>query len=217
MTQRKLYIYTAIWTVMGFTGLCGSMWLATTVPVASGIFAVLTIWMCSIFVMYLWREKYEAPKAPQLLDLKKGSWAFLLGNTIFLPLAAVCAVTGWHNSDFSNWGESPNWMLACLGIGLVAGGTFHLLDCLNYRQVGAGLALMSPTKVAYDFITYPVLFGGLVYAGTPMLLNWNLASACMAICIVIWAFLCMRDMVYSLNPKDLHPAWYPEGFRSLEW
>jgi len=163
-----------------------------------------------------------------IFDLGRQSWAFAIGDSLALTTAFALAALAWRKMPADHWSRSPSWIVASLAIGLLAGAGFHALDTKGYRVVGAGQALLSPTKLAHDFVTYPVLFGGLVCVGVPLLAVWGWWSwyvMSILICVLVWATLVAADVtrgnlwtapgVYRLDPKWLHPAWDAQRFRPV--
>ena len=182
------------------------------------VVGVLAVWFSSPCAMYAFRESYEkVGKELPVFDLKHGSWAFLIGDTIVIPMAVVFALIGWNVQDLSAWGESYLWGIAAIAAGILAGTIFHLLDGIGYRSQGAGAALSSPTKLVHDFVAYPVLFGGLVYGGVPLLFHWNIWSALCLACVVVWLGLAACDAIRGLDPKKLHPNWDKVMFIAKAW
>lgn len=150
------------------------------------------------------------------LDPRTQSWMFLFGDTIFLPFAFGAAMLGWHKLNMSDqWHTGWLWMSASAGIGIVAGVIFHHLDVAPYTKQGMGRALNSPTKIAHDFVAYPVLFAGLVYLGVPVIFGSTFApyGILTLVGVVLWGAAGMHDQ--NLLARDLHPNWDAENFHII--
>lgn len=217
MTQRKFWLVTALWASSAYLLLVGSFWLSRDYPVIGSLLAVFAIYVASPIAMWRSATKYERRSFREVFDLKIGSWAFLIGDTVVLPLMAVFMTSGWHEEVPVTTTVNPSLVLGCLGVGVLVGGLFHWLDGLNYKSAGAEEALDSPTKITHDFCAYPVLFGGLIYGAIPLVQNWGLNSWYAVGCLIAWLLLCARDAKANLNPKLLHPRWNKLLFRPLKW
>lgn len=218
MTQRKLYVKVALRVAFGFVGLCVAMRWGLSSPIAGSVMAVLVIWYSSPYIMWKYRRMYEGPEAPRMFDLRKGSWAYLIGDTVVLPAGAVALVYGWNDQNSVEWGLSLS-LLLCLLAGIVAGSVFHILDSRFYVEQGAEDALKCPTKIAHDFCAYPVLFGGLLYGLIPLIQNWNWSwySYAVIACGAIWLMLGGCDLYRKLLVSDLHVRWNEKLFSPMRW
>lgn len=206
MTQRKLYLFLGASTIWCYTLLCTAFWVSEYLALAC-VVAAIAIWWASPLTMRYARNTLEDLRAEMpISDLRTGAWSFLIGDPVFLALAGVFIVFGWNESYFGAW-TSLTWFFACLAIGLAVGMLFHLLDGrMNYRNRGAGAALRSPTKLAHDFVAYPVLLGGLLYGGFPLLLHGGAWASLATVCVVAWLILAAFDMfMRDLDPRELHP------------
>ncbi len=223
MTQRTLYLYLAVMAGMGFSLVCLAFEQVDLVQGDRKIIfwcavGVLAVWLSSPCTMYALRESCEkVGKEMPVFDLKNGSWAFLIGDTVVIPMAMLFALKGWVGQDQSYWSESYIWLATTFAAGLLAGTIFHLLDGIGYKAKGAAAALSSPTKLAHDFVAYPVLCGGLVYGGVPLLFQWSIWSTLCLGCVVVWLLLAVCDALRGLDPKKLHPAWDKVAFVALRW
>lgn len=167
--------------------------------------------LLSPVAMLVLRLVLEGGRPSGMLDLRTQSWAFLVGDTIFLPLALVFAALGQRvlatNSTDPSWYRSIWWLVASLAIGLVAAYVFrNVLDAPNYVSAGAADLLQSPTKIWHDLVVYPAIAGGLVYLATPLVIHdfsgfgWVVVA-----CLGGWLALGVLDGLRGLNPRDLHP------------
>lgn len=91
-----------------------------------------------------------------VLDLRTGSWTFILGDSAGLPTTTFFLTMAFRRAPSI---VTPIWMFAaCAVMGIIA--------CLVFRQFDNGqytvLQLLSPTKLLHDWTAYSVLFGYLV-------------------------------------------------------
>lgn len=205
--QRMFYAFLAIYVLLMFSLLVtmirdGSLWRV-----------VALMWLASPLLLAALALIYENATLREVFDLKYGSWAFLLGDTIALPAAAVFASLAWHSLPSSGWwGASSWWTTLSLLVGIAAGATFHLNDRKAYIKAGAKAALASPTKGGHDGGAYPTLFGGLFCVGVPLLFNWSWHVAAMLACLLLWLAFGIADLRRGLDPHRLHPLWDKRKF-----
>jgi hypothetical protein len=154
------------------------------------------------------------------VDLRRGSWSFQLGDTFVLTSAFAVAALAWLSIPKAGFFLSWQWVLGSLAIGLVAGILFHAMDTVNYTNDGVERALNSPTKLAHDFVAYPVLLGGLVCVGVPVLCHWGELSwqpwvlvALLVIQLVLMGADAYRGIKGIMRPLFLHPFWDPVRFK----
>ncbi len=216
VTQRRLYMMVALRAAFGFAGLCVAMRWGLSDPVAGSVMGVLVIWYSAPYVMWKYRKKYEGTQAPKMFDLRKGSWAYLIGDTIVLPIGWVALVFGWNDQGSVEWGLSSS-LLLCLLAGIAAGSLFHASDTKGYKEQKAEDALKCPTKIAHDFCAYPVLLGGLLYGFIPFFQNWSWYSSVFIGSVFVWLILAGCDMKRGLLVPDLHVRWNPKIFRPMKW
>lgn len=152
------------------------------------------------------REKGQPGK---LVDLKKGSWSFQLGDTFVLTTALILCALAWQVIPRSPLFMSWQWVLGSLLLGFIAGWAFHKWDGGNYKRDGVERALNSSTKLAHDHVAYPVLLGALVCVGWPALFHWNDYSWAIVICLGIHIILMIADAIRGAKriilPRNLHP------------
>lgn len=216
MTQQKLYQSLACRAVIGYVTLIVSIvFFAGESLLIGSIFAAGTIITFSYAVMYDYRKSYEGPNAPPLFDHKLCSWAFMYGDTVVVPIGAVFAVHGMQSPDVAAWKSSILWIVFSFAVGLFIGWCFHQLDGKNYEEDGNEVMLKSPTKLAHDFVAYPVIFGGAVFVTVPMLLHYSEYTKGVLISLAVWLFLGGCDIYRKLKRKNLHVGWDPEEFRPL--
>lgn len=209
--SRQQYMYggLAIWAVLMFVSLIANVRAGHPV---NSIFAVL---LASPLLLVVLGVLLEGRNPGDVLNVRNGSWAFVLGDSIALTAAAAFASIAWRAIPHQGWIVSWWWTALSGLIGLMAGVAFHLMDRSGYINAGAGDRVLSPTKLAHDFVAYPVLFGGLVCIGVPLLLHWSWHTWAILGCVGLWLVFVVRDGVFAnLNPFELHPAWDSVLFRS---
>ncbi len=151
-----------------------------------------------------------------LLDPRSQSWAFLVYDLMLSPVAAWCCARAWrHSSLIPEYAKSSWWVVACYLLGFAGGLAFHLHDVAAYHAIGdsATLLLASPTKIFHDFLVFPVLLGGMLYAAVPLLWSQeNRPVAFMAMAFaIIWAIL---SVLSPVKVSALHEPWNPGLFQS---
>lgn len=145
---------------------------------------------------------------------KGQAYSFLIGDFLLLPGALAVAAINWQETsnqvDLSIW-----WWLACLLVGVVIGFGWHFkLEKPGYEQAGFAANLNSPTKLFHDFVSYPVLFGGIMFVFVPMFfhIEWNfiadLPVILISLAIIIWFVL--GAVVDSRRAKRLMPWGHPK-------
>lgn len=181
--------------------------------------AALAIWLASPIALYGLRFTLESDYQTRVFSLDLPNWAFVFGDTLVLPIVAFVAALGWRrlSKGADVWYNSPNWLPFCMLVGVLAGIAFHYSDTQAYAEAGAQLAMQSPSKLAHDFVAYPVIMGGLLYLGVPVLMAKHLKTHWLVIilCVVIWCILAYMGTVAGLDPKLLHPEWDPVLFEVI--
>lgn len=191
------------------------LWVILAVNVNRPVVLVVTAWLASPLLLLFLRLTMEKPFGG-LFALRTQSWAFLFGDTLWLPLAFGLAAVGYRLVPEGSFFRSWVWLAACIAMGLVAGTVFHALDTSAYSNAGAELALLSPTKLAHDFVAYPFLFGGLLYVGLPVTVhNFRGYGLPVLLLIGMWGLMGFFDAQRGLNPLDLHPRWDAVRFRVI--
>jgi hypothetical protein len=146
-----------------------------------------------------------------VFSYKKQAWSFIIGDIFLLPAAAWIAAHKW--SQIADRSELTwSWWTLSLLLGGIAGAAFHfLLDTPGYTQRGFASSLDSPTKLFHDFVSYPVLFGGLLYAFIPLVgatwVNWH--TILIVLLVAGWAVLGVKfdsDRAETLVPWG-HPPF----------
>lgn len=205
--QQMLYGSLAAW-LMG-------IWVILAVNPNRPIVLVITAWLASPLPLLFLRLTMEESFGG-LFSVKTQSWALLFGDTLWLPLAFGAAALGHglvpENSFFRSW----LWLVSCIVVGVAAGTVFHALDTIAYNNAGAELALLSPTKLAHDFVAYPFLFGGLLYIGLPVMMHdFRGYGLPVLLLVCMWGLMGYADSQRGLNPLNLHPLWDVASFRVI--
>jgi hypothetical protein len=186
-----------VWSVQGGRPMLAVLWALTASP------------LLLLVLRLTWEEGQ-----PGLIDLKNGSWSFQLGDTFVLTTAFAVATIAWMSIPHEAFFLSGRWMMISLLIGIAAGMAFHAFDTVNYTRDGVELALNSPTKLAHDFVAYPVLLGGLVCVGVPVLKHWSgqswtpwVFTGLLFLHLVLMGLDAYRGIKGILRPINLHPLW----------
>lgn len=168
-------------------------------------------WVCMIpiiispVMMVVVRLALE-PKFP-LLEGKQ-SLAYLVGDSVALPLALWAAAMSWRvigqeNGFHQRWW----WLLVAITAGVLITYAWHtFLDVPRYVETGATDRLGAPTKLWHDYVVYPSLATLLVWGGVPAIFKdfggygrWVLTG------FALWAGLGALDGVRGLDPRHMHP------------
>lgn len=141
------------------------------------------------------------------------SWAFIFGDTVFLPFMAAMLAVAWQKIDGypapeetgkkgAPWYRQSGWRWACAVIGLAAGWIFHLVDMGNYTPLAAN----SPGKWVHDLGAYATLFGALFFGLVPAFLRRSSRKLAMVALIgfSLWLGGGVADQVRQLDGKELH-------------
>lgn len=207
--QMGLYI------VFGLYGPLMYWLLVMNVQRGESLIAPLVVLFVSPILLTFLAVAVEGRTLSELFDPSKQSWAFMFGDSLALTAAAAIAALAWPRIPQRSWFAGWWWVDISALVGLAAGIRFHLADSTGYRAVGAGLLLDSPTKIAHDLVTYPVLFGALLCVGLPLLRYRSWHTWAFLLCILVWVGLGVADGQRGLNPFDLHPAWNTQEFRPV--
>lgn len=197
------------WAVMIFAGLVsfavlvlagrqGRMWVVA-IP-------VLLSPVCLVVI----RQVLEFGLPEGILDPRKGSWAFIIGDGFALPLMIRGSVLTWKakRDDFAAFFLSNWWVVICLLLGIAAACGYHyLIEVPGYTKAGYAELLGSPSKLWHDFPVYGALSGGLLYLSVPAIAHGfkSFGWLCM-VGFVLWIMLGLADnTTHKLDPSDLHP------------
>jgi hypothetical protein len=170
--------------------------------------AAASCWLASPLPMAFIAVFMEHRTFSEVVSLRTGSWAFLLGDCVFLPFMAAMLALGWRRLDQeqSHWYTSWWWMAGMAAFGLAAGLFFHFyLDSVNYDT----LQLNSPTKLYHDLVAYVVLAGGLSFGLWPVLANAGSRVPFGWLALVLgfglWLAAGIADNTFhKLDGRDLH-------------
>lgn len=169
-------------------------------------------------VMVFARYALEGGRPYGIFNPKTQSWAFMFGDPLCLmPALVALSIGAGHvrpDGRAASMFSSGGWQSACLIVGMAAGLVFHLADSAAYDRRGVYTAVKSPSKMAHDFVAYPVLVGGLLYLGVPLVIEqiWGggglLPYVPLGLTGVgVWLVLCTCDAKRGLDPRDMHPLW----------
>lgn len=175
---------------------------------------MLTAWLASPLPLLFLRFVLEDGTPAVSFDLSTQSWALLLGDVFFLPAAMATVAYGQQFVPAESMFRSWQWLVVCVAAGLAAGFAFHfLMEVKAYTDAGWAEALMAPTKLFHDFVSYPFLFGALLYLGIPVLAHqfWWIGAAGLA-GVLLWGAAAFHDATKPPRPQDLHPLWDTENF-----
>jgi hypothetical protein len=178
-----------------------------------GVFAVL---FASPILLAVLAVTVEYRSLMNVFNVDKQSWSFMFGDTFALTAAVAFAALARRYYVVPEIFSSLGWAIICLASGLAAGFAFHHMDSNNYISAGAAAALDSPTKLAHDFVAYPVLFGGLLCVGIPLLVVRSNYTWLVLACVGVWVLFGVCDARRGLNPLDMHPEWDESSFSSIK-
>lgn len=226
MVNKKMLwtAYMLVLAVLLYVVLTGVTFLAPNVLL---VFAVA--WVASPILFFVFAYTYErASKSAggrgatakevfvSVFGPKEQAYSFLYGDTLLLPGALAAAAYYWQNTDnrvdLSLWW----WWILSLVIGIAAGFGWHFkMETPGYTEKGFAPSLNSPTKLFHDFVSYPVLFGGLVFVTFPMFfhIRWDLWAdwPIVAILALVGAWLFLGAKVDNDRAKKLVP-WNHSGY-----
>jgi hypothetical protein len=124
-----------------------------------------------------------------VFSLHTQAWSFVIGDIIILPWA-LAGATDRLNYYGVTLAVVPWWWLIVSGlIGAVAGVAFHRMDAWAYAKEGYAESINSPTKLFHDFVTYPVLFGGVLFVLGALFYREQLSPTVIGILVLLAAWL----------------------------
>lgn len=198
-------------------------WLTSVTTSGYSVLAVLVAWTASPILFLTWAILLESKSVQDggrgetfpavfwsVFSHKKQAWSFLYGDTILLPFAFLIVADKWGQiGDRSSMTPSWWWWLS-LALGIAAGAGFHYkVDKPGYTQRGYAASLHSPTKLFHDFVSYPVLFGGLLYSFGPLFItSWfNLHTILVLVLVAVW--FCLGAKLDNDRANELVPWGHP--------
>lgn len=198
--------------------------MLTLVTIKDGgvILSIFVAWLASPVLFFVLAFLFESASVERggrgntvrevlgsVFSHEKQAWSFIYGDLILLPLAFSAAADKWSQvSDRS--GLTPVWWLVCLALGCVAGASFHYkLDKPGYTKLGYVASLNSPTKLFHDFVSYPVLFGGLLFVYGPLVIATWVNIHTIVILGLVGAWFYLGAKLDSDRAKDLVPWGHP--------
>jgi len=193
------------------------LWVGLVFFRDSPIFVVGVALNASPIALLILRLMLEDGRPRGLFNWETQSWAFLFGDTIGLPLALGAAAYGQRYVPDDSWFRSGWYLTLCVVIGVLGGTAFRfLMEVEAYTKANHASALMSPTKLTHDFVSYPLLLGGLMYLGLPVLVyQFRWVGVVALLGVAIWLAMCVRDAVHPPKPTNLHPGWMKEHFAPI--
>jgi hypothetical protein len=204
---------------LGVTTVLLYAWLTSAIIGGNRSSAVLVALIASpisFLALALTFEKTQAGRGESVIaviksvfSFKKQAWSFIIGDLLLLPVVAYWLADKWAIIDDRFRVQPPSWWLLSLLLGVVAGGAFHAMDKKGYAELGHAKSIDAPTKLFHDFVTYPVLFGGFLYAFVPMVINSGVSPQAVGVVlfVALWAVLgIVRD---GGKAKELAPWGHP--------
>lgn len=211
MASKQLFLYAGlfVWLVL--------LWYLVVSYRENWVIMVATALLASPLLLLALRLWLEEGRPAGLFSPSSQSWAFLFGDILWLPLAFGASAYGYQFVPADSWFKTSVWWLAiCVAIGIAAGLVFHMLDSGAYSNAGYELALVSPTKLAHDFVSYPLLFGGLLFLGVPVLAHQFMWAGAVALTgVLLWTAMGVKDMIDPPHPGNLHPKWSCKEFQII--
>lgn len=177
--------------------------------------AALCCWLASPVPMLFVAVVMERREIRQLLDPSVQSWAFLFGDTLFLPFAVAMLALAWRRlprTEGTSWYLTKRRWATTLMWGFAAGIIAHIREDMFYSD----LALNSPTKLLHDICAYAVLVGAVIYGLWPALsVKASRQRALVALCgVLLWfGAVYVDNAVRHLDGRNLHIE-YDWGARS---
>jgi len=181
------------------------MAITTAVKFGSPYWAIAVVLVVSPAAITLLGMMADNRSLTQSVSLEGNSWSYLLGDTFALTAAFAAAAFGWRSIGVG-WWTADWWFTAACVVGLAAGIAFHVVDGAGYRTVGAGDLVSTQSKLWHDLVAYPTLFGGLVWAGVPLLFvarNQIATWVCVA-GVAAWMVFAVCDSTRQLDPWNMH-------------
>lgn len=189
--------------------------LAASIRYGRPLAAALCCWFASPVPLAVVAIGMERRDVTHLFDPTVQSWAFMFGDTVFLPFMAAMLALGWrrlgpwpgpggaYRSVKRRWYLTWYWWGGCLVAGVLASSAFHWVDSVNYTAS----ALYSPAKLMHDFCAYSVLSGGLLFGLVPVLANRRLRRYGMLAMLgfTFWLGAGIADNTFhKLDGRNLH-------------
>ncbi|RYX78465.1 hypothetical protein EON76_06245 [bacterium] len=138
--------------------------------------AVIAAWIASPVIFLAHALAYERGECGRGITVRevfssvfsprRQAWSFLFGDLILLPGVFGVTAHAWSQHPVESFSTGwLAWLFVSLVLGCVAGIVFHfVIDKPAYEEAGHAASLNSPTKWIHDFVTYPSLFGALLFA-----------------------------------------------------
>lgn len=186
--------------------------------------AMLSVWLASPIPLLAVSVFLEKRSLLSLLDPRVGSWAFLFGDVIVLPLVAALCALAWKEMDETRraFYSMPQWYVAGISVGAIFVVLFKTLDSRQYIAAGRAGALTTPSKIVHDVGAVGVVTGSLLLCVlTPLIveafkhaLSWQIVTAPL-VALVCFVTLVAIDMwLRPAHPELAHPGGFDwETFR----
>lgn len=139
--------------------------------------------------------------------------ALTLGDTFCLTGVAAIAALCWRRLAVR---RGLLLKIVSLGIGFFGGYAFHRIDSQTYIAQGAGAMVNSPTMLAHDFVTIPVLFGALWCLGWPILRRGSWHRWVILALLAVWAWLVFVDAQQGFDLWAVHVEWNTRTFSPIK-
>lgn len=146
-----------------------------------------------------------------VLDVQAWPLTVLIGDLLVLPSVAALATIGWSEVDRyaaeAYWYRSRWRFAACVAAGAMAGTVFHVFSQVpGYTAAGLAAATWSPSMLAHDFVTYPVIVAVLLYIVPPIVWRrWRGEGWVIVVLVLVFGLLMWHDATAGLDPSTFHP------------
>lgn len=147
---------------------------------------------------------FEHRSAAAVTDIHSLPLSLVIGDPIFVALAIWTTAKAHRKFDIT---LSLRWRAGWIVIGLAVAVAFNAWDGGNFVAAGREAALLSPTKLAHDYATMPVLVTVSFGHGLPVLKHAGWYRWVLVACFAGWALLVVFDTQRGLDLTKLHPLW----------
>lgn len=171
-----------------------------TLMVLAGLFPIVV----SPIPMWIIRQKLEYGRPEGMFDWRTQSWAFLFGDSLFIPMSLMFSVYALRTNDtnlLTHWWWTP---LALL-VGLAASYGFRAMDAASYVKTGNADRLFCPSKIWHDRQVYISLAALLFGCGVPAILTFSTSGWLALVFFGGWVLAGVCDMIRGLDPARMHP------------
>lgn len=202
VNQRLFLVLIFAYAILVFAGMVWSF------QRGSWLGAVVATWMASTIPTTVLGMVVEGRSLGEIFDPVKGSWSFIIGDSLFLAFANAMFALGVRavGAVPVRWFTGYWAMAFALVLGLACGLAFHAHDAAVY----ATLRLNSPTKLYHDLAAFTILVASVVYGSLKVFTNRKGVDfgALAWVGVLGWAGLAIADnSIHKLNPANLHPEY----------